>query len=635
MSVATLVVILLVVLGSAGISALGVRRHLLEGRDALARGKSELIDGDAASAQGEFDRAREAFRAGADGSRSIWLSLAGSIPFVGNTPDTVRAVADAGLQTADAADGLAAAVADLPGGLSALAPTAAGIPIDRLSGLTEATARADELTGRALATLEAAPTGLVLSPVASAWTDALDQLAALHRQLHAGSLMLQRLPSFLGADGPRRYFFGASNPAELRGTGGLIGAYAILTVESGRMSFSDFRPTWALPAVKVADFPSPSPEYSKNFDFYLKGGSFWVNLNMTPDFPLAAEAIWSAYRTATGQTLDGVIVADPFALKALMHVTPPVEVGRTGIEVTEDNIVPFVSNKAYALFDTSQERKLVLGRVAEAVVQGFLVEKGKDLPRLQALLDAFSDGHVKAWSVDPSMEAGLALTTVGGAFRPSGTEVVSVVTNSASGTKLDFYQQRTVIYDVHLGPGGTATAALRVDLMNDSPTSGLPAYVIGPSSHFSSQPGENIAVVDLYCDVGCVLLGATRDGHTVELDRHEQEGYPFFEDYVRTPSGDTATVVADLLLTQAWEGDETGGTYELSFVGQTTIRPTVLEVAIDPPVGMRFTSASDGLTLHGDRLMYEGKPVGNLDLRATFAPSLPVRLWRELVQAVT
>ncbi|MGZ5214438.1 MAG: hypothetical protein ACXWEN_11920, partial [Actinomycetota bacterium] len=72
MSVATLVVILLVVLGLAGISALDVRRHLLEGRDALARGKSELIDGDAASAQGEFDRAREAFRAGADGSRSIW-----------------------------------------------------------------------------------------------------------------------------------------------------------------------------------------------------------------------------------------------------------------------------------------------------------------------------------------------------------------------------------------------------------------------------------------------------------------------------------------------------------------------------------------------------------------------------------
>lgn len=635
LAIVALAVALLLVLGLGGLSALGVRRDLQRGRDALSSGKSALLAGDAAAARNDFGRAEDAFRSAAHGARSIGLTVVGWIPLLGNTPDAIRAVSDAGLETAQAAAGLAGAVADLPGGLGALAPTADGIPIDRLAGLAEATARADELTGRALATLEGAPTSLVLSPVESARTDARDQLATLHRQLHAGSLMLQRLPSFLGAQRPRRYFFGASNPAELRGTGGLIGAYAILTVDNGRMSFSDFRPTWALPVVKVADFPSPSTEYSRNFDFYLKGEGFWVNLNMTPDFPLAAKAIWLAYRAATGETLDGVIVADPFALKALMHVTPPVVVGRTGIEVTEDTIVSFVSNQAYALFDTSQERKLVLGRVAEAVVQGFLNEKGKDLPRLQALLDAFGDGHVKAWSVDPSMEEGLALTSVGGAFDPSGTDVISVVTNSASGTKLDFYQQRTVTYDVHLGPGGTATAALRVDLLNDSPTSGLPEYVIGPFKHFSTQPGENVAVVDLYCDVGCVLSGATRDGRAVDLGGYQQNGYPFFKDYVRTPSGDTATITADLLLTQAWDGDETGGTYRLSFIGQTTIRPTAVKVVIEPPDGMRFTSASDGLSRRGDGLVYEGSPAGNLDLQVSFAPSLPVRLWREIVRALS
>ena len=50
---------------------------------------------------------------------------------------------------------------------------------------------------------------------------------------------------------------------------------------------------------------------------------------------------------------------------------------------------------------------------------------------------------------------------------------------------------------------------------------------------------------------------------------------------------------------------------------------------------MRFTSASDGLSRRGNQLVYEGEPRENLDLRATFAPSLPVRLWREVVQAVT
>jgi hypothetical protein len=224
---------------------------------------------------------------------------------------------------------------------------------------------------------------------------------------------------------------------------------------------------------------------------------------------------------------------------------------------------------------------------------------------------------------------------VGGAFNPSGTDVISVVTNSASGTKLDFYQQRTVTYDVHLGPGGTATADLRVDLLNDSPTSGLPEYVIGPFKTFSTQPGENVTVVDLYCDRSCVLDRGTRNGEPRNLERYESDGYPYFEDYVRTPSGDTATIEARLVLSDAWVGSDTGGAYHLSFVGQSTIRPTRVHVLIHPPEGMRFTSWTEELSQQGEALAFDGTPAGNLDLRAEFAPSLPVRVWRSLVGALT
>jgi hypothetical protein len=94
-------------------------------------------------------------------------------------------------------------------------------------------------------------------------------------------------------------------------------------------------------------------------------------------------------------------------------------------------------------------------------------------------------------------------------------------------------------------------------------------------------------------------------------------------------------VSADLLLTQAWDGDEIGGTYRLSFLGQTTIEPTTVRVSISPPEGMRFTSWGDELSLDGGRLVYEGTPGGNLDLDASFSPSLPVRLWREIVRTIT
>jgi hypothetical protein len=329
------------------------------------------------------------------------------------------------------------------------------------------------------------------------------------------------------------------------------------------------------------------------------------------------------------------MLADPFALKALMRVTDPVEVGGTGVELTNRNIVPFVSNEAYALFETSEERKLVLGRVAQAVLTSFLAQGGDPQAKVHALVRAFDDGHVLAWTTDPEMQRGLAMTTVGGAFRPSGTDVISVVTNSASGTKLDFYQRRTVSYVVQLDGGGTATASLTVDLFNDSPTSGFPHYVIGPYKRFSTQAGENLAVVDLYCDVGCALEDATRDGDPVDLTRYRLGGYRFFQDYVRTPSGETSSVTAYLVLTQAWDGDDRGGTYRLSFVGQTTIQPTQLRVSIAAPEGMRFTAFDEPLSRDGDRLVYEGTPSGDLELQASFAPSLPVRIWRSLLRLVS
>ncbi len=550
---------------------------------------------------------------------------------MGNTPDAIRAVADAGVQTADAAEGLAAAVADLPGGLGALAPTVEGIPIDRLSALTDATARADELTGGALDTLEAAPTGFVLGPVTSARSDAQVELAKLHRQLHAGSLILDRLPSFLGADGPRHYVFGASNPAELRGTGGLIGAYAILTVDHGRLSFSDFRPIQSLPRPPVSDVPSPSQEYSDNYDFYRSGLGLWVNTNMTPDYPLAADAFWLTYEATTGEDVDGVMLADPFALKALMRVTDPIPVSGTDdrADRQERRVVRFQRGLCACSRRTSSG-SWCWGAWRKPCSPGSLPHGGDPQAKVRALLHAFDDGHVLAWSTDRRMQRGLALTTVGGAFDPSGTDAISVVTNSASGTKLDFYQQRTVTYDVRLAGGGTATATLSVDLLNDSPTSGFPPYVIGPYKDYSTRAGENVAVVDLYCDRGCALQSATRGGEPVELSHHQMDGFPYFEDYVRTASGDTASISAELVMTQAWEGDDRGGTYRLSFLRQTTIQPTTVRVSISAPDGMRFTSWDDQLSLDGDRLVYEGTPSGDLDLEASFAPPLPLRIWRSL-----
>src|SRR5207247_7758630 len=58
--------------------------------------------------------------------------------------------------------------------------------------------------------------------------------------IRAADGMIKALPTFAGMDGARHYFLAPQNPTELRGTGGLISAYAILTIDHGSISVGPF-----------------------------------------------------------------------------------------------------------------------------------------------------------------------------------------------------------------------------------------------------------------------------------------------------------------------------------------------------------------------------------------------------------
>jgi hypothetical protein len=58
-------------------------------------------------------------------------------------------------------------------------------------------------------------------------------------------------------------------------------------------------------------------------------------------------------------------------------------------------------------------------------------------------------------------------------------------------------------------------------------------------------------------------------------------------------------------------------------------------VSIAAPDGMRFTSFDEQLSRDGDLLVFEGTPSGDIDLQASFAPSLPVRMWRSVLRIFT
>jgi hypothetical protein len=609
-----------------------VRNGLLDARTAMAHGKAELLAGDAHQALTDF-RSAEATFEHADGLASGPVgSVVGAFPVLGRSVDAARDLSAAGGLLARSGERIASAVDSLRGGLGALAPKEGRVPLERIRPLSSALSEASILAHQALGRVGASPTRLLLPPVGDARAEAVETLSAISTELDTAGRIVRGLPGFLGAHEPRSYFFGAADPAELRGSIGLIGAYSILTVENGSFSFSPFRPTNALPDLRPSQVQAPSAEFARNYDQF-GGAGFWKNISMSPDFPSVAKAIEATYVGVTGRSVDGVIVADPFALRSLLSFTGPEDVPELeGVSVDESNVVDFITNEAFTRFSSPAARQRVLGAVAESVFARFLQRAGAPAS-VRVIAKAASDGHLLVQSTGPHLEQGFAATPVGGSFTGPTGDFLSVVQNNGAGAKLDYYEERHVSYAVHLAEDGSAESVATVDLHNTAPASGEPPYVIGPFPGVHADAGENVAILNVYCAPGCTLDSSSRNGAPTKASSGTEVGHPFFQDYFRVPSEESSTSAYRMSLPDAWEGNSSGGTYRLAFSNQVTIRPTRVSISVEAPPGMHITSTSLPMRVDGGLAVWQGVPGRTLSLEVTFQPSLPLRVWRDLERA--
>jgi HAMP domain-containing protein len=626
-----LAAVLLFVVALAAVAMLGIRSDLQRGQRALEDARRALVNGNLDQAVTAFDEAEDAFAAGQRRSRGLPARAGSWLPFAGNNVDVGAGLAEAGAHVASAGRLLTDALAALPEGLGSLAPQAGRIPVDDIAGLAGPVGDATDRAAAAVAAVEATPESFLVAPVAEARWEALDEIGDAANALEAADGLLAELPAFAGGDGPKRYLIASENPAELRGTGGLWGAYAVLTLDDGEPSFSGVRSIQELPDINAEDVPEPSEDYERNYGAFGGAGS-WHNLNMTPDFPTAARAALGAFESVTGEQFDGMIAADPFALESMLRVTGPAPIPGTDLRLAADDVVAFTTNEAYSVFDGTILRKEVLGTVAIDVFERFLALDGKGIARIRALAVAAGSGHLKVFSRNEDFQDALAASGADGAHAiPLQGDVLAVHLNDATGTKIDFYATRRIEHTVTLGGRGEAIATTTLTLGNDAPARGQPRYVVGPVADDLSE-GDNRALVNLSCHDPCTMVESLAEGEEIELAAGSEGGVPWFRDFATIPRGETRTLELTTRTEAVWDGNGSGGSYRITVLGQTTIRPTELRLRIVPPTGTDIVWTSEEMTIDEGAATWVGEAPSRLDLEVRFRAPLPLRWWRNVLR---
>jgi hypothetical protein len=356
------------------------------------------------------------------------------------------------------------------------------------------------------------------------------------------------LPTMLGGNGPKRYFLAFQNEAEARGTGGLPGAFAIIEADHGKLKFTRMESDNTLTGVAATvDF---GPDYR-----HLYGGgdgpTLYVNGNLSPNFPYAAQTWASMWKNHSGQKVDGVIAVDPTALGYLLKVTGPAILPDRS-QINGANAVALTQATSYARFPgtsnaATSKRKLYLLEVASAASKKILDSRGEPTALLRAAGKGAGERRLLVWSSDPAVQKDLAQTSVSGVVPRTTAPYSGLSVVNAGGTKLDYYLDRSLAWQ-RTGCGPTRQTTVTITLTNNAPASGLPSYVTSryDSRQHDARTGDSRLAVSYFATQGARLESVTlagRPGNRMAGRMGTELGHPVYTIDVELPRGQSRAIV--------------------------------------------------------------------------------------------
>lgn len=518
------VVAVAAVIGFTGYQAMQARDALNQANAQLATLTQAVTTGDATAAQQSlYDMQKATLTAQRNTGGPAWW-LASKAPIIGNDVTAVRTVTDV---VDDVAQVVLPRLVDASASLSPtdLQPVDDRIRLGGIERVAPMLVTAHRSLVDDVAQVEALNPDALMQQIASPVNLLKDKLAKAASLTDSASKAAKLIPPMLGADGKRTYLMLFQNNAEIRATGGIPGAITTLTADRGVITLGKQGSAGLLGSYDKPVLPLTAAErqlFTDNLGIYP------ADITFTPNFPRTAQLAQAMWQGSTGQTLDGVLSADPVALSYLLKGTGPITPAG-GQELTAGNAVQVLLNQIYL---DQPNPELQNAFFADAARQGFAsVMSGQGNPRavFDGIIKAVKERRILLWSDHPKEESQLAQTPLSGALPTarSSSPQVGVYLNDGTGAKMDYYLD----YDVAVASSSCSstdvqTLRVTVTMTSTAPADAgsLPVSAVGPG--FGAPAGSIRTNVLVYAPIGGGIRHATIDGKPLISASSNQAGRP-------------------------------------------------------------------------------------------------------------
>lgn len=478
-----------------------VRVQLEKSIDLVPELRSEVEDGDYDAAEETFSSIAEYSAAARSTTTGPLWTFASSIPLAGPNFSAVR---EGAISLDEIMTGAVTPLLRARDSFDwqALSPRNGHIDIAQMADVSPSIRAASNVVRLSHDRLALINVSALLPQVADPIRSASEQLHGISAALSTASSAAELLPPMLGSDGARNYLVLVENSAEVRATGGIPGALAIVNVSNGQISLGEQSSASTLGA-----FKPPIEVDSQQTDlFTARIGTQMQNVNLTPDFPTAASTakrMWEERHP--GHIVDGVLSLDPVALSYLLAATGPVKLTDPQIlalikdtslptSLTAQNVVPTLLSGVYREIEDPVAQDVYFASVAGSVFATFAEGNGDSGLLLNALATSSKEHRIHVWSSLPQEQKTLESTALGGSVAgPQGDGATfGAYFNDGTGAKMDYYASRTVQLLQTCKDGVFNGYTVRTTVTNNAPLDAalsLPPYVTG-GGVFGVEPGR-------------------------------------------------------------------------------------------------------------------------------------------------
>lgn len=514
---AMIIVLGLALAGWLAHKAIVISDNLSAANNLMPEIRKELVSKDPSAAREKFDRLRSLVQSAKDSATDPVWTVGRSLPFIG---PNFAAVSEVALSVNDvvmtAGEPLLHVSTSI--GWDALTPTDGRFKLEPLAMASPSVVTAANAVELTYARLKSIDQSQLLPEVRRPLSEATATLDEVRGGLSVAADTSRILPSMLGRSGMRNYLVLVQNSAEVRATGGLPGALAILRVEDGAVSLAAQSSGSAMgkftPAVPVA--AEETQIYTERL------GSYISDVNLTPNFPTAALSAKSMWEQRHGTTVDGVIAIDAVVLSHILDATGPMDVPASMMDpglpptLTGKNVVKTLLSDAYLSLPTNDVQDAYFAAVSEEVFRRVTSGSVPGAKLVAALGKSATENRLFVWSAHKYEQEVLASTAMGGSISGpnSGGASFGVYFNDGTGAKMDYYVRRKINLVTTCQLDGTKSVKVRVTLTNTAPADAarsLPVSVTGGGIH-GTAPGRVATNVIAYGPAQARIEGATQNG---------------------------------------------------------------------------------------------------------------------------